>query len=223
MRVELAPWPGKPGRRMCLLDPVTAAAYEEAVEPAVPAIERLLEPWAVGNRVVALRPLRLEPWREARARYRAIAEREAARAGLALRIDVRECYRTISAGAVDAALRAGEVVSEHRGRIAAALDAFARGGIAGLPVGPAPSAVLANLVLAAADRALAGERWLRWVDDLVVFAPDAARLAEAERRVTTALAALGLATHPAKRRTAEGPVAVLRLALATASGGPGAG
>lgn len=222
MRVDLAPWPGKPGRRMCLLDPASAAAYEDAVAPAVPAVERLLEPWAVGNRAVTLRPLRLEPWREARARYRAMAEREAARAGLALRLDVRECYRSISPEAVDAALRIGEVRGADRSKIATALDGFAREGIEGLPVGPAPSAVLANAVLAAADRALAGERWLRWVDDLVVFGPDVDRLVTAERRATAALAAVGLATHPAKRRVAVGPGPVLRLALATASGGPSA-
>jgi hypothetical protein len=40
-----------------------------------------------------------------------------------------------------------------------------------LPVGPEPSAVLANLVLAGADRTLreAGAPHIRWVDDFVVF------------------------------------------------------
>ncbi|MFM7718383.1 MAG: hypothetical protein ACKO8G_02670, partial [Actinomycetota bacterium] len=75
MRVELDPWPGKPGRRLCRLDPATAAAYADAVAGVAPAIERSLEPWVVGNRLRTVRPLLLEPWREARGRYRAIAAR----------------------------------------------------------------------------------------------------------------------------------------------------
>ena len=54
------------------------------------------------------------------------------------------------------------------------LRRIARAGTPGLPIGPEPSAVLANAVLATADAAAthAGVRLLRWVDDVVLVGTD---------------------------------------------------
>jgi hypothetical protein len=80
-------------------------------------------------------------------------------------------------------------------------------GIVGLPVGPEPSPVLANAVLAAVDRSLAafGITHLRWVDDVVAVA---AGPVEAERVlaiVRTALEPVGLELNERKTRVVVDP------------------
>ena len=82
------------------------------------------------------------------------------------------------------------------------LRALADAGVRGLPVGPDPSAILANGVLAHADRlaAAAGCRPIRWVDDVVFAAAGpggAIRAFDAWRR---GLAELGLEAHDGKTR-----------------------
>src|SRR5438105_14714952 len=82
------------------------------------------------------------------------------------------------------------------------LRRFEAAGRRGLPVGPEPSAVLANAVLSAADRTIAsqGVRHLRWVDDFTVAVPDR----DAARRVLEAvrgsLIRFGLEASPEKTR-----------------------
>ncbi|MFM7718027.1 MAG: RNA-directed DNA polymerase, partial [Actinomycetota bacterium] len=140
-----------------------------------------------------------------------------------LRLDVADCFRSICPRLVERALLDLDVPIGARHPVLRALEGFASIGIPGLPVGPLPSAVLANAVLAGVDRALAGARWLRWVDDVVLFASDPASLAGSEADVIRALGRIGLAPHPGKRRLAIGSEAALRLALARASLGVGEG
>jgi hypothetical protein len=77
-------------------------------------------------------------------------------------------------------------------------------GVAGLPVGPEPSAVLANAVLGSADRSLRsqGYAFARWCDDVVVrtASGDVAAVHEAW---AAALHPLGLRPAPEKSRVVE--------------------
>ena len=77
----------------------------------------------------------------------------------------------------------------------------------GLPVGPEPSAVVANAVLTPVDRALsdAGIRHLRWVDDLVLAAEDPGAALEVLRG---SLATVGLRLNERKTRVVLDPRAI---------------
>jgi hypothetical protein len=85
---------------------------------------------------------------------------------------------------------------------------FREDGVEGLPIGPEPSAVLANAILGQGDRALreSGTPHMRWVDDVVAFArdvPHAIRAADALRR---SLRPAGLALHEGKTRVVSDPL-----------------
>jgi hypothetical protein len=108
------------------------------------------------------------PWGPARAAWRRTLRtvvREAAPGTAFAVADVRDCYGSISPDTLAALL----------GPEAAHAVAFLRRlhdqGVRGLPIGPEPSAILANAVLSEADRAIrgTGARHLRWVDDLVLW------------------------------------------------------
>jgi len=108
--------------------------------------------------------------------------------------DVRDCYPSVGERALEAIGCSRELGSFLR--------ALADAGVRGLPVGPDPSAILANGVLAHADRlaAAAGCRPIRWVDDVVFAAAGpggAIRAFDAWRR---GLAELGLEAHDGKTR-----------------------
>ena len=193
-------------RRLVILDPVTRDRYVRVVAVAAGTIEGRLSDAVVANRVRSWRleppELRLRPWRVERrlfaTRLSALAERSQA-IGFA---DVRRCYASISPATVGRALRRDGI--EGAADIEGLLCELHRAGIVGLPIGPKPSAVLANAVLATVDRALerAGIRHLRWVDD-VVFAheePDAALMV-----VRDALARIGLELNERKTRVVLGP------------------
>jgi len=108
--------------------------------------------------------------------------------------DVRDCYPSMGERALEAL--------GCSGALASFLRALEEAGVRGLPVGPDPSAILANGVLAHADRAAAaaGCRPIRWVDDVVLVAAGrrpAIRAFDAWRR---GLAELGLEAHDGKSR-----------------------
>lgn len=197
----------KPGgvRWLAHLDPVTAAAYTAAVAPLVPAIESALPPIVVANRVAEVRTrppaIQLEAWTSARARFRALLAGLAADAGAALVADVHDFYGSVAPGVLAGALaRVGCGTVDVRRAVAAVrrLNAY---GVRGLPVGPEPSAVLANASLAGVDASLvsAGFRHVRWVDDILVFTSDAAAAHEALVVLTRALARAHL--RPARHKT----------------------
>src|SRR5262249_62407873 len=97
-------------------------------------------------------------------------------------------------------------------RVGPELDAFLRAladaGVRGVAVGPDPSAILANAILAIADReaAAAGCRAIRWVDDVLLVAAgrrSAMRAFDTWRRTP---AELGLEGHEGETRwVAAGP------------------
>ena len=159
-------------RRFVLLDAPTREWYVDLVARSAGAIEELLSPSVMANRVASwtVRPpeLVLRPWRLERRLFASRLAGLAARRRTIAFADVRRCYASMSPSIVGAALdRAGiPTACEVEGFLAG----LERIGVEGLPVGPQASAVLANAVLAQVDRALleAGVEHLRWVDDVVL-------------------------------------------------------
>ncbi|MEP6475841.1 MAG: RNA-directed DNA polymerase, partial [Actinomycetota bacterium] len=121
----------------------------------------------IANRVSAPQ-LRLEEWRTAHRRWRRALTPGP---GVRLRLDVADCYASISHDTVTAALTS---LGTDAGELRGFLHQLAEHGITGLPVGPEPSAVLANAVLHRLDAAIAeaGAPHVRWVDDVVAVARD---------------------------------------------------
>jgi reverse transcriptase-like protein len=195
-------------RRLAHLHPTDAREYRRLVAAVLPTIERRLDRSVMANRAgPPPGPSLLAPWRPARLRWdralqRALSSR---RPPHALVTDVRDCYGSITSGAVVASLRrmgcAGRMVTE--------LDDFLRSlaarGVRGLPVGPEPSAPLANAVLSFADVALRGlsVRHVRWVDDFVVFGADIRTLRRAEDALRRSVGEWGLTLHDGKTVLAD--------------------
>jgi hypothetical protein len=194
----------KVGRRQLVrLDPDDGGAFACAVWRVAPAIERSLGPQVLANRA-GHRPGTLLPWRPAWARWRAEIARqlEEDACPVVLIADVRRCYSSIGPGALDRALRRAGVREADVAAILAWHARFRAGGVEGLPVGPEPSAVLANAVLTVADRALRenGTRFQRWVDDIVAFVPDHRQAIRALDGVHRALSSAGFELHDGKTR-----------------------
>jgi hypothetical protein len=198
VRSAPVPKPGGGTRWLMVLDPVDQAAYRAAVRPLAGRIERSLGPEVLAIRASSRGgPSMLAPWGAARASWRRSVRRvirEATRGTRFAVADVRDCYGSISP----------ETLAELLGPDAAAaitlLRRFREDGVRGLPIGPEPSAVLANAVLSRLDDAIRGcVSHLRWVDDVVLWGP-AADVRAAMRSVPAAAAAVGLDLHGDKTR-----------------------
>lgn len=209
---SLVPAP-KPGgvRWLSVLDAATTSAYAAVVARVAPVVEGALGDEVVANRVAMAGPappfLRLQPWRRARARFLMAARRMSAAAGTLLVADIHRCYPSIGPELVgDSLVRLGCEGSDVHD-VVAVLEAMTLAGVPGLPIGPDPSAVLANAVLAPADDALraVGARHLRWVDDFWVFAPDRGAGAAALRQLRTSLGEAGLTLAGEKTRLIDRP------------------
>jgi hypothetical protein len=198
-RFEPISKPGGGLRWLTRLDPAGDAEYREAVRPLAGRIER-----ALGPEVFALRALpasdgwRLAPWRPARARWRRTLTRvvREARPGTAFALsDVRDCYGSISPETIAALLGPGAA------HAVAVLRRLHDGGVRGLPIGPEPSAVLANAVLLEMDRAIrrTGAQHLRWVDDVVLWGARA-DVRRALDSLDGIAARMGLELHRTKTR-----------------------
>jgi Reverse transcriptase (RNA-dependent DNA polymerase) len=192
-RAEVLSKPGGGTRRLIRLDPVDAETYRRLVARVAPAIERSLGSRVIANRVIGP-GLRLEDWRAAHRRWRRAVGRGP---GLRLRLDVADCFASIRPHTVTTALASLGVENEALSRF---LHELAEHGVAGLPVGPEPSAVLANAVLHRLDEAIAsaGLPHVRWVDDVVAVADgrhQARRALDAARR---SLDELGLRPNAGK-------------------------
>ena len=193
-------------RRVAILDPATRDRYVRLVAGSAAAVEARLSDAVVANRIRSWRTappeLRLRPWRVERRVFAARLSALAECGGAIAFADVRRCYASISAEAVGQALRRDGIGT------ADALERFLcdlrRAGVTGLPVGPEPSAVLANAVLARADQALecAGISHLRWVDDVVLAGDDPAAALDVLRE---ALATIGLRLNERKTRVVLDP------------------
>lgn len=193
----------RPGvdRTLTVLDPQTRDRYTSLVAQATERIESQLSPNVLANRVATWSTdppeLRLRPWRAERrafaGRLLGLAERRA----LLAFVDVERCYASISARTVGRALLDARVDGAEE--IRRFLGELEHAGGRGLPVGPAPSAVLANAVLTTVDRALerAGIEHIRWVDDVVcsVRDPNGALAV-----IRNALAQIGLRLNERKTR-----------------------
>ena len=139
-------------------------------------------------------------------------------------MDVSRCYESITPETVGKTLGALRVSHAAVVEIVGLLGVFRQAGVTGLPVGPEPSAILANVVLAAVDEELRAKEvaFVRWVDDLVLSAPGAASLAAGERAVEMALAEMGLVSNPEKHRRFVDPGAARAFILGRGTGASGA-
>lgn len=198
-RHRAIPKPSGGHRWLTLLDPAGDAEYRAAVRPLAGRIERSLGPEVFAIRTIRRRDgWRPAPWAPARAAWRTTlrrALREATRGTTFAVADVRECYASITPEAIAALL------GPEAAHAVALLRRFREQGVRGLPVGPDPSAILANAALSRLDRALraSGARHLRWVDDLVVWGA----LGDVRRALASldaAAARIGLDLHREKTR-----------------------
>jgi hypothetical protein len=192
--------------RIAILDPSTRKRYVGLVAGSAGDLEERLSDAVVANRVRSWRleppELHLRPWRVERRVFAARLSALARGAEAIAFADVRRCYASISAALVGETLRRDGI--ETADALERLLRELQRAGVQGLPVGPEPSAVLANAVLARVDRALegAGIRHLRWVDDVVLAADDPTGALQVLR---DALATAGLRLNDRKTRIVLDP------------------
>jgi hypothetical protein len=199
-------------RRIVRLDPADDALYRAAVAPLTPSIER-----ALGDDVLSVRArgrgrvptVRLEAWGPARRRWSAQLRSAIGSEPVALVADVRDCYRSIRPQRLEGRLRALGADREQATAVRASLE---RIGERGLPVGPDPSAILANAVLLDLDEAMraSGLRHRRWVDDVVAFARTRREASLALDRLRRAMDAAGIEAHPLKTAVVVGGAALGR-------------
>jgi len=181
-------------RWLVRLDPRDQRTYRHLVLPLVPRIERSVGPLAFAPRATS--DGRLRPWPDARPAWRRAVHRSIVRASGSVVIvsDVRDCYPSVGERALESVACSDQLT--------AFLQGMADAGVRGIPVGPDPSAILANGVLAYADRAAAaaGCRPIRWVDDVVLVAAGRRPVIRAFDAWRRALAELGLEAHDGKTR-----------------------
>ena len=161
-----------------------AGRVAEIVEPNLPGS-------VLANRAAGQRP----SWR-LRAVWPALtAARRRARelpGPLLLRTDVADFYPSVLPSVMFSTLARLGVPDGVPGAAADMLDGWGSEGCPGIPVGPAGSAVMANVVLASADAALGPHPFLRWVDDYLVGVASERAAAEVLDRLHEALDRLGL-------------------------------
>lgn len=205
-------------RRLVQLDAETRERFVGLVAASAGAVETSLSEAVVANRLRSWRveppELRLRPWRAERRIFAARLVALARRGEAVAFVDVRRCFDSISAERVGETLRGLGVAAA--GEVERLLLALRPEGVRGLPVGPDPSAVLANAVLTPVDRALerAGIPHLRWVDDVVMAAADPEAALDVAR---SALGRIGLRLNERKTRVVADPTAVLSRARVSPS------
>ena len=193
-------------RELVVLHPSLDTRYTSLVASIAADVESSLSPVVAANRLVgwSVDPprLRFRPWRDERAAFNARLARLATGSGCVVFADVRACYRSIYPEAIGWALRAAGCDALESARMVSFLRGLEATGSVGRPVGPAPSPVLANAVLAAVDRSLAGFgiTHLRWVDDVVAFAAGPVDAERVLAIVRAALEPLGLELNDRKTR-----------------------
>src|SRR5437588_3195884 len=197
------PKPGGGHRLLTLLDRADESRYGTLVERVAGFVERSLGPQVLANRVVE--GTTLAPWRPAWRRLLRRRAALAARGRVVVHVDVRRCYPSITSGSVAGALGELGASQEDVRSVVAVLDRFQEEGVPGLPVGPDPSAVLANAVLASVDRALerVGLPHVRWVDDVWAVARDQDDARRALDRLRLVLRRIGLEVNEDKTEIIE--------------------
>lgn len=199
------------------LDAGDDARFGRAVGWVLPEIERSLGPGVVANRAI-LGPDRaplVRPFPSARAEFRRrlVAMLSTERRATVVVTDVRDCYPSMRPERVVARLREVGCQARELDEVRAWLVWFAERDIAGLPIGPAGSAILANVALGVGDEAArdAGLRFVRWVDDFVFVARSRRHAIAGLDAVRQALARSGLELHDAKTELIRDPVEGLRV------------
>ena len=202
-------------RWMARIDGRDGSRYAAAVGVVADRVEASLGPEVIANRVGPARwtgRIRLEGFPSAHARWLRRMGEELAdpHVRAVLRTDVARCYPSMEPDVVARALMDLGAAPAQARTIGRLLARWGDEGVRGLPVGPAPSAVLANAVLGAVDEGLraAGVRHLRWVDDVVAFAPDRASASRAFDAYRRALERVGLRPNEAKTELVDDPGAV---------------
>ena len=194
--MQVVRWISPTGRRRLLttLDAVEVARFRWATAIALPH-----PPAAPRSFGCAHPPGR--PWHEQREAWRGTVRAAMRAADVTIASDVASCYPSIGARAIR---MASTLAGGEPDELLAFLRRTAAAGAPGLPIGPTPSAAIAEVVLTIADReaAVAGVLPIRWVDD-VVFAGSRDHVARAERAWRAALRDLGLRDHEGKRRVLE--------------------
>lgn len=125
------------------------------------------------------------------------AAREAKPGTVFATADVRDCYGSIGPSTVSSAF--GTTATE----LVAFLRRLVDDGVRGLPIGPDPSAVVANAILGHLDEGVrsTGADHVRWVDDLVLWG--------SRREVNRALDALHRAAAELRLELHEGKTRIL--------------
>ena len=207
---QVVPKPSGGMRRLVVLDPEDELAFARSVIGIAPSLGSALGRESYANRLVGWDPHRgllLEPWRHARRRWHGDLRRLGSRGRFVAVTDVRACYASIAPSVIAGQLRMLGAPPARVDEIASWLCAFRDAGIDGLPAGPAGSALLADAVLAAGDHALrsTGANFVRWVDDVTIFAPDRRARATALGALAVAWASLGLDMHEQKTLLLDDP------------------
>jgi Reverse transcriptase (RNA-dependent DNA polymerase) len=209
---RVAARPDRRAREVTVLHPALDARYTALVSAVALRVDGELSRSVAANRVAvaSIDPPRLvlRSFRDERLAFGRRLSRLVRRTPCLLFADVRECYRSITPDVVASSLRAFGCDGASTDSVLAFLHSLQDRGVEGLPVGPDPSAVLANAVLAEADRALErlGVPHLRWVDDLVVGVDGSPRATTVLEVIREALGRAGLHLNEAKTRLVLDPV-----------------
>ncbi|MGZ4149027.1 MAG: hypothetical protein ACXVQJ_03195 [Actinomycetota bacterium] len=200
--VHAADKPGGGLRWMTTLSPADHRAYARLVGHVAPGprARGSADRAPVGPAGADLVAARLA-WRaEVRARASTL------RVPILVRSDVRSCYPSIGPQAVGRGLARLGAAQGQIHTVLAFVRAVQAQSTPGLPIGPQPSARLADAVLSVADEAVvsAGAWIVRWVDDVVLIAEGRRAAGRAFDAWAAALAELGLRPHEGKTRTAPG-------------------
>jgi hypothetical protein len=168
-------------------------------------LERMLGPEVAANRTRRGRALALRPWRAERAVFETRRRILVGGSPLTVKTDVRECYPSIRPDVAERSLGRLGAWRRDVAPLRSMLERLEEGGVVGLPVGPEPSAVIANAVLAVADHAVrrASARHLRWVDDIWAEARDERHVEEVLDRLRVSLEAIGLSLNDHKTRVLD--------------------
>lgn len=215
IRWEPSSRPGGGTRPVACLEPADELRFARAVARIVPFVERARGPGALAHRVERLGPtgIVLEPWSQARTRWRRAVRRLRLDARSVAVTDVRACYPSIRHDVVATRLRSLGAPREDVDEVLGWLRAFDEAGVSGLPVGPPASAVLADAVLMGADRILrdAVVPHVRWVDDVAAFLADRRAAGATLESLRRAFASLRLELHEGKTAILSPDEAMVRL------------
>jgi len=217
LRFEVVGKRGGGTRTLTHLGDRAQRSYRSAVARVVPAVELALGPGVISNRArPTVSGFELDAWTPARRRYgRSIATTSTGPWRAAFLGDVQDCFGSITPATIEQTLQRIGAPPDAVRTIVALLRHFEAEGVRGLPIGPEPSALLANAVLDPVDRALAeavSAPTFRWVDDVVTFAADTGAARQAAEAFERSLERLGLAASPRKCRIVDDPAALLAMA-----------